>query len=91
MRRYAWNRKELATSPERPGVYLVWGLLPEDLMYVGTAGNLRERLIAHLDIGDIGMIPGSATVEVIPNYFKRLKRERDIISRRKPRYNKTGT
>ena len=58
--------------------------------YVGVAkrGRAQERILEHLDAGTI---PGAKVqVEQVSSIAEARKKERNIISRSKPKYNEQG-
>jgi len=55
---YCWRGKEL-TAPEKSGIYCAYScvkqngqLLVHELLYIGQAGDLRQRLTQHTQDGD---------------------------------------
>ncbi len=76
-------------SEEKPVVYRIQTESGKT-NYVGTAkrGRVQERIQEHLDAGKI---PGAKVqVEQMPSIQEAQKKEQNIISRTKPKYNERG-
>ena len=77
---------------DKPGVYKLIDKQGHNI-YTGSAGrfSIRDRLRAHLRGGQ-DSIPGAVTVEFeqTPSIADARRKETNIISRTKPKYNKRG-
>ena len=77
---------------DKPVVYKLLNKEEENI-YTGVAkrGNVRDRLQDHLP-GRKGAIPGAdkAQVEQMPSIDDAKRKEANIISRTKPKYNQQG-
>ena len=83
-----YNKESIQNLPnDKPVVYKI--LTPTgNNNYTGIAkrGRVQERISEHL-----GEIPGAKVIiEQMPNINEAAKKESNIISRSKPKYNKQG-
>ena len=87
------NIEEINNIPQnKPVVYKILDNQDKNI-YTGISkrGNVRERLEDHLK-GNIDSIPGATKVQIeqMPSIEDARKKEANIISRSKPKYNKQG-
>ena len=85
-----YNNKGVAKLPkDKPVVYKIQ-TASAATNYVGVAkkGRARERIQEHLDAGNI---PGvKVQIEQVSSIAEAKKKEQNILSRTKPKYNKQG-
>src|SRR5918992_4943599 len=86
-------KEQIARLPEQPGVY-VWASVNGDVLYVGKARSLRDRVRSYL--GAHGLSPrhdalldeiGRLEVIVTDSVMEALALENNLIKQRMPRYN----
>jgi excinuclease ABC subunit C len=86
-------KEQIARLPEQPGVY-VWANAAGDVLYVGKARSLRDRVRSYL--GAHGLSPrhdalldeiGRLEVIVTDSVMEALALENNLIKQRMPRYN----
>ena len=86
-------KEQIARLPEQPGVY-VWSNAGGDVLYVGKARSLRDRVRSYL--GAHGLSPrhdalldeiGRLEVIVTDSVMEALALENNLIKQRMPRYN----
>lgn len=87
------DKDGIATLPQdKPVVYKILNKQGENI-YTGVAkrGNVHDRLKDHLP-GGSDAIPGAAKVQVeqVSSIEEAKRKEGNIISRTKPKYNKQG-
>ena len=85
MRKKGFSAKNIEKVKEGPGVYKFFNPF-DSLTYVGKTNNLRERLLKHLNEGDI---PNVRKFEVKHTESTReaVRMEKNIIQRSKPIHN----
>ena len=88
-----FNKQGVEQLPQdKPVVYKILNQQDENI-YTGVAkrGNVQERLKDHLP-GGAEAIPGGAKVRIeqTPSIDEARRKETNIISRSKPKYNKEG-
>ena len=86
-------RAELATLPQRPGVYRMENAKGE-VLYVGKAKNLKKRVAAYTRPDSLGprmarVVHGTRRLEIVTTRTEAeaLLLESNLIKRLKPRYN----
>src|SRR5678815_5109763 len=86
-------KEQIVRLPEQPGVY-VWSNTGGDVLYVGKARSLRDRVRSYL--GAHGLSPrhdalldeiGRLEVIVTDSVMEALALENNLIKQRSPRYN----
>jgi excinuclease ABC subunit C len=86
-------KEQIGRLPEQPGVY-VWSSAAGDVLYVGKARSLRDRVRSYL--GAHGLSPrhdalldeiGRLEVIVTDSVMEALALENNLIKQRMPRYN----
>jgi len=87
------NKESIADLPQnKPVVYKILNSQDENI-YTGKArrGNVLSRLSDHLP-GNADAIPGAAKVQIeqMPSIEDAARKETNIISRTKPKYNQRG-
>lgn len=88
------NNDGIQSLPEKnPVVYKILDRKGENI-YTGMAkkGNVQDRLKDHLP-GHRDAVPGAAKVQIeqLPSIRDAERKEANIISRTKPKYNQQGT
>ena len=92
--RYIGESQGFTDYPEEPGnyaIYIVRNYLPlkTELVYIGTASNLKNRLYRH-EIKRVLLsldYPLLSKCKIIRDKEKRMKNESDLIKRLSPRIN----
>jgi excinuclease ABC subunit C len=86
-------KEQIARLPEQPGVY-VWASAAGDVLYVGKARSLRDRVRSYL--GAYGLSPrhdalleeiGRLEVILTDSVMEALALENNLIKQRTPKYN----
>ena len=83
----------IENAPHAPGVYLMYDS-DDNLLYVGKAKNLNNRLRQYLDISKLELhkqvmrtLVTRVSWETVPTESDALLREQDLIKTQKPKYN----
>jgi excinuclease UvrABC nuclease subunit len=84
--------------PKQPGCYAIYtydyfNTKEKNLVYVGTASNLKARLIKHEIIRSLRSLSNNFVVikcKIIRNDGERLETEKKLIGRLQPKANRLG-
>ena len=85
MSKKGFSAKNIENVKEGPGVYKFFNP-NESLTYVGMSGNLRERLLQHLNEDDIPNVK-KFEVKLTESSREAARMEKNIIQRAKPIHN----